>query len=373
MRKILLILLSAYLIPIMTPSAHGAISAQTCGDATKQSECPAGCRWHTTSGCLQCTGNTYSAKGATNCTSCPDTHPLAPDGATSQSECYKKCAGETIDNGKFNDDVIATYDNECAPSCINGNCNFTCSTTQNDVCTSFTPQNAQCVSAITACTPVNGQKNTGIIPTVLANILQPQAFCYATSQGSCDENSTFIELTEQPFPCSTHTLGVCYSNKVNCSDKLGAPDSNGSIGGTAEINNGKYDYSNCTWTVTNVEITNGTGKKTCKYKGPVPDISTTTKRPTNEADWGTCTTEATTCNTGFCKDSTQCIPPRKGYYGDRYDCQKCPAGTTTAATGATRQSDCIMTRGANGTKFCDGAGNCFTLGGTGTIPYNPTN
>lgn len=51
------------------------------------------------------------------------------------------------------------------------------------------------------------------------------------------------------------------------------------------------------------------------------------------------------------------------------DPQPCPMGTTTANTGATKESECVMRRGNGGTKFCDKTGLCFNLPGSGAIKY----
>ena len=59
-----------------------------------------------------------------------------------------------------------------------------------------------------------------------------------------------------------------------------------------------------------------------------------------------------------------------GYYCASGVQNKCPAGMTTSG-GASSIEDCHMVRGSSGTKFCNGTGACFTLPGTGTIPYNP--
>lgn len=62
------------------------------------------------------------------------------------------------------------------------------------------------------------------------------------------------------------------------------------------------------------------------------------------------------CPVGFyCASSTEAKP--------------CPMGTTTANTGAVKESDCVIKRGTSGTKFCDKTGFCFNLPGSGAIKY----
>ncbi len=59
-----------------------------------------------------------------------------------------------------------------------------------------------------------------------------------------------------------------------------------------------------------------------------------------------------------------------GFYCTSSSEQKpCPMGTTTANTGAVKESDCVIKRGTSGTKFCDKTGFCFNLPGSGAIKY----
>ena len=59
-----------------------------------------------------------------------------------------------------------------------------------------------------------------------------------------------------------------------------------------------------------------------------------------------------------------------GYYCVGGEQIPCPMGTTSNI-GAGAESQCFMTRGTDGTQFCDGQGRCFTLPGTGNINYEP--
>lgn len=59
-----------------------------------------------------------------------------------------------------------------------------------------------------------------------------------------------------------------------------------------------------------------------------------------------------------------------GHYCDSNGQHECPGGTTTASTGISSISGCVMQRGASGTKFCDSTGNCFYIPASrlGAIP-----
>ncbi len=50
-----------------------------------------------------------------------------------------------------------------------------------------------------------------------------------------------------------------------------------------------------------------------------------------------------------------------GHYCDSNGQHECPGGTTTASTGTSSISGCVMRRGVSGTKFCDSTGNCFYI------------
>ena len=50
-----------------------------------------------------------------------------------------------------------------------------------------------------------------------------------------------------------------------------------------------------------------------------------------------------------------------GHYCDSKGQHECPGGTTTASTGTSSISGCVMRRGVSGTKFCDSTGNCFYI------------
>lgn len=50
-----------------------------------------------------------------------------------------------------------------------------------------------------------------------------------------------------------------------------------------------------------------------------------------------------------------------GHYCDSSGQHECPGGTTTASTGTSSTSGCVMRRGVSGTKFCDSTGNCFYI------------
>lgn len=65
----------------------------------------------------------------------------------------------------------------------------------------------------------------------------------------------------------------------------------------------------------------------------------------------------------------QVTPCQAGYYCASGGRKQCPAGMTSDE-GSDSIFDCHMVLGDNGTKFCDKNG-CFTLPGSGIIPYNP--
>ncbi|HBP27014.1 MAG TPA: hypothetical protein DD611_03490, partial [Alphaproteobacteria bacterium] len=93
------------------------------------------------------------------------------------------------------------------------------------------------------------------------------------------------------------------------------------------------------------------------------------KRSTTSDTWdgNSCETTIATCNSGYCvvgydannKHQT-CATAPKGYYSDGrgvLECDKCPAGKTTASTGRTSVAECTY---STSTQFCDSVG-CFNL------------
>lgn len=158
---------------------------------------------------------------------------------------------------------------------------------------------------------------------------------------------------------------TCESNIRKCSSYFGTSckvtidgtEYTGTVGGNAIWNGmNAYTTDGCTCTVS-TSVTAGTYEHVCKR-------STTSS---NTWDGASCETTIKTCNSGYCvvgydaNNKTQrCAAAPRGYYSDGrgvLECNKCPAGKTTASTGRTSVGECTY---STETQFCDGV-DCFKL------------
>lgn len=175
------------------------------------------------------------------------------------------------------------------------------------------------------------------------------------------------------FYCKSDTLDIpnatlfqtCVSDTHPCSDDFGTEckieinnvTKKGTVGGNAVWNGvNAYNKDQCTCTVSDVATT-GTYEHVCKYSAV-------------SAGWdgNSCETTIKTCNSSYCvvgydannKQQT-CATAPKGYYSDGrgvLECNKCPAGKTTATTGRTSVAECTY---STQTQFCDTVVGCFNL------------
>ncbi|MDO5012585.1 MAG: hypothetical protein Q4E56_03685 [Pseudomonadota bacterium] len=164
----------------------------------------------------------------------------------------------------------------------------------------------------------------------------------------------------------TNMYQACEPNIISCAVLLGQTtcdveidgvEKTGTVGGNAVWNGiNAYKTDQCTCTISDVSTTTGRYDLVCK-------LSTTS----NTWDGNSCETTITTCNSGYCivgydannKHQT-CDTAPKGYYSDGrgvLECNKCPAGKTTASTGRTSVGECTY---STSTTFCDSVG-CFNL------------
>lgn len=174
----------------------------------------------------------------------------------------------------------------------------------------------------------------------------------------------FADGTEIP---NGKMFQTCESNIRKCSSYFGTSckvtidgtEYTGTVEGNAIWNGmNAYTTDGCTCTVS-TSVTAGTYEHVCKR-------STTSS---NTWDGASCETTIKTCNSGYCvvgydaNNKTQrCAAAPRGYYSDGrgvLECNKCPAGKTTASTGRTSVGECTY---STETQFCDGDGvDCFKL------------
>lgn len=179
----------------------------------------------------------------------------------------------------------------------------------------------------------------------------------------CDTGTTYPTLGE----CKLRTPGCETDTQLanQCTDLLGQK---ATVAGQMEWQNTKYNYDKCTCTVIQ-DITDDNNTKIGTRSFQYGTISDTDVR---EASWNTSkpTTQVESCYAGYYESGNTCKKTEPGYYSPAPDDDKnglngkeqypCPAGRSSAA-GAGSESECGIKRGADGTKFCDNSGGCFTL------------
>lgn len=413
MRKLILLFLSLII------STH-AFATATCSGTTEKQSCEAipGCKWRSglKKECLQCDVNTYGDNG--DCKSCSKLSGTVngetitgywntSEAGSAQRECYADCTAmaEKKTNGKWvvSDGVDKVYYGTAETKTT---CNISCyedydtETQLLNICNSY----KDITGEKETCTPTwklldGGSMDAGDISDFeiyeCDNATKGIAyyffdtgftngFCYARECTSgyhlADAPSyelygygiypeyyscTFADGTSIPSDkmfqtCEPNIISCTVSlGKTTCSVEINGVTKNGTVGGNAVWNGvNAYNKDQCTCTVSDDKTTTGTYEHVCKYS-------------VADADWdgASCETTITTCNSGYCivgydadnKHQT-CDTAPKGYYSDGrgvLECNKCPAGKTTASTGRTSVGECTY---STETQFCDGDGvDCFKL------------
>lgn len=176
-------------------------------------------------------------------------------------------------------------------------------------------------------------------------------------------DNTEISNAEMFQTCEPNIISCTVSLGKTCNVEIGGVTKTGTVGGNAVWNGiNAYNKDQCTCTVSDDD----TGD-TDKYKR-VCKLSTTSSTTSNTWDGASCETSVKECKSGNCivgydannKNQT-CAPAPQGYYSGQkvLECDKCPAGKTTASTGRTSVGECTY---STETQFCDGDGvDCFKL------------
>lgn len=178
----------------------------------------------------------------------------------------------------------------------------------------------------------------------------PEEYSCKFADGTSIPNDKMFQTCEPNIISCTVSLGK------TCKVEIGEVEKEGTVGGNAVWNGvNAYNKDQCTCTVSDTATT-GTYEHVCKYSAA-------------SADWdgANCETTIKTCNSSYCvvgydaNNKTQrCATAPKGYYSDGrgvLECNKCPAGKTTATTGRTSVAECTY---STKTQFCDTVG-CFNL------------
>lgn len=268
--------------------------------------CGAGKYKDETTQCANCKTGYYCPDDENPTQQCPSDYPNSYPGKEFKKDCYNKCMNFITDESYYAIDSASFY--------------------------AYYDTNCQYTADHLACNP-GYAKN----PQISSN-----------DKVTTDNNKN---ICLQNIPCDKAKLPLCSYG-------------NGKINGTANAKQDtSWDYSRCTCTIANAFIANGTATKECKYN------------KTNWQDTNDCTIkEVTSCDAGYCQtddDAKACAQAPKGYYSPdkSMPCKKCPIGSTTDG-GAKNITDCYITSGTDGTKFCDNQNNCFTLPGTDKIYAN---
>ncbi len=181
--------------------------------------------------------------------------------------------------------------------------------------------------------------------------IYPEEYSCTFADGTSIPNDKMFQTCEPNIISCTVSLGK------TCKVEIGEVEKEGTVGGNAVWNGiNAYNKDQCTCTVSDDD----TGD-TDKYKR-VCKLSTTS----NTWDGASCETSVKECKSGNCivgydannKNQT-CAPAPQGYYSGKkvLECDKCPAGKTTASTGRTSVGECTY---SPQTQFCDDVG-CFNL------------
>lgn len=184
--------------------------------------------------------------------------------------------------------------------------------------------------------------------------ISPEEYSCKFADGTEISNGKMFQTCEPNIISCTVSLGK------TCNVEIDKVTKTGTVGGNAVWNGvNAYNKDQCTCTVSDNDDTNDTDKyeHVCK-------LSTTS----NTWDGASCETSVKECKSGNCivgydanNKNQKCAPAPQGYYSGKkvLECDKCPAGKTTASTGRTSIGECTY---STETQFCDGDGvDCFKL------------
>lgn len=319
-------------------------------------------------------------------------YPYSDNYAVGSGACYKFCAPEILKIDIDGDGVLETEVGQIEPEFLtaynpNG-CKdkYVYCNNETDKCNGYHAEGESCVPNMEECT---GDHGAGY------------KFWECNEDGSdcdwsdclltqCDENH-HLEPTDDELEygviCNSNTIyGKCVKDTAECASMLGDCENSKGEGGKidgkahwttdgAEIKDapGKWDFSQCSCTISNESIDGGIGGKKCLY--------------TSSGAWGKSpviwkkdceVTEAVSCDVGYCQPNgtTGCQKAPAGYYHDNtadFKCQPCSLGATSPV-GSKGENCCYMSADNNlSTRFCDRVG-CFNLSELtdNKIPYDNT-
>lgn len=414
MRRLIPLFLSL-IIPIP------ALATATCTTTTEPKACREipGCTWAGTFNkeCRQCGEGTYGDNG--DCKSCSKLsgtvdgktitgHWDASDLGSAKHECYADCdakleaVNKNGSTGKWmlGNDVHQIQYGTTDPRTM---CKFACYTSDNgyNICNSYystkinnneicTPtwklvssneinpdidEHYMCDPKTTKTAIMYSFSEYGVYDVCFArecadgyHLIDGSEYLYNYSinpeEYSCKfADNTEISNAEMFQTCEPNIISCTVSLGKTCNVEIGGVTKTGTVGGNAVWNGiNAYNKDQCTCTVSDDD----TGD-TDKYKR-VCKLSTTSSTTSNTWDGASCETSVKECKSGNCivgydannKNQT-CAPAPQGYYSGQkvLECDKCPAGKTTASTGRTSIGECTY---STETQFCDGDGvDCFKL------------
>lgn len=407
MRKQIAIFIICLLLPLNTThAAPGGNPAVLCYDGIPNGQCQVGnavgCYYDNyMNACYKCPPG-YYCTGDNLKRLCNDTtfndfpYTLSDIGANSINQCYMLC--ETSESEEPHgtlgpctpDDERAYYPADCniCLLCETNTVNINGRNVTN-LCDSYFEHNGSCQPRWTTTRPASADIGTDCTDGAdIKYYIRNDAGkfdCYANTCENYDEYefvTTNIALTDNGgFVCSINNqfmnLGKCIKKEINCSDtteiqqactawQTGVHVDSVQVGGTAQLQNGQYDYSTCTCTTDNYPIYSATEdeigqqRMQCNYDVNSGTFNNQTCRHVS----------VTSCKEKYCvleTNQTTCTPTPAGYFSADEDtsCDKCPAGTTSSGANASI-NECGIKLGDNGTKFCDSVG-CFNLPGSGII------
>lgn len=400
MRKQIAIFIICLLLPLNTTHATpGGDSAVLCyDDGTPNGQCQVGnavgCYYDDEMhACYKCPPGSYCT-GDNLKRPCDDVLPytLSDIGANSINQCYMSC--ETSESGVPHgtlgpctpDDERAYYPADCniCLLCETNTVNIDGKNVTN-LCDSYFENNGSCQPRWTTTRPASDDIGTDCTDGAdIKYYIRNDAGkfdCYANTCENYDEYELVNLMNNSDFVCSINSqfmsLGKCIKKEINCSDTTEIQNActawqnsfhvdSVQVGGTAQLQNGQYDYSTCTCTTDHYPIYSATEdeigqqRMQCNYD---VDNSTFNNRTCRHVS-------VTSCKEKYCvleTNNTTCTPTPAGYFSADGDpnCNKCPAGTTSSGANASI-NECGIKLGDNGTKFCDSVG-CFNLPGSGII------
>ncbi len=409
MRKLILLFLSLII------STH-AFATATCSGTTEKQSCEAipGCKWRSglKKECLQCDANTYGDNG--DCKSCSKLSGTVngetitgywntSEAGSAQHECYADCKdmAEKKTNGKWvvSDGVDKVYYGTAENKTT---CNISCyedydrKTQLLNICNSY----KDITGEKKTCTPTwklldVGNMDAGDISDFeiyeCDNATKGIAYYFfdtGFTNGFCyaRECASGYHLADAPYELANYGI---YPEEYSCKFADGTEIPNGKMFQTCESDIRKcssYFGTSCKVTIDGTEYTGGTvggdaiwnGTNAYTTDGCTCTVSTSVtagtyehvcKRSTTSNTWdgASCETTIRTCNSGYCvvgydadNKTQRCAAAPRGYYSDGrgvLECNKCPAGKTTASTGRTSIGECTY---STETQFCDGV-DCFKL------------